>query len=180
MIFTLTIRRIVNKPFVSLVVFGALTLAGCRGKVETQGKAMPPHPPMPMDQAHEMMPPTMGGEGRPVVIPEALKGKYTGVELVVTEKGQAQGKTYTVGLHKSLAVPGSDLVIEVGDYLPSLSVGDNAVTSGLEETNPAVKITVTEKGKEIYDGWLFQNFPNVHPFEHERFGISLKRGLKRG
>jgi hypothetical protein len=177
---SLTERSIVNKLFVSLVVFGTLTMAGCRGKIQPQSQAKPPHPPMPMDQTHGMMPPTMGGEARPVVIPDALKGKYSGVELVVTEKGQAQGKTYTVGLNKSLAVPGSDLVIEVGDYLPSLSVGENEVTSGLEENNPAVQIRVTEKGAEIYNGWLFQNFPNVHPFQHERFSISLKRGLRRG
>jgi hypothetical protein len=140
---------------------------------------MPPHPPIPMGQTPEMMPPAMGGEGRPVVIPEGLKGKYTGVELIVSEKGRAEGKTYVVGLHKTLALSGSDLVIEVGDYLPALSVGENEVTSGLEETNPAVKIRVTEKGKEIYSGWLFQNFPNVHPFQHERYAISLKRGIKR-
>ncbi len=176
-------RSTVKRQIVLWCAVGALALAGCKGKVQPREKAMPPdHPPIPMGQAPEMMPPAMGPGGggeRPFVIPEGLKGKYTGVELRVEEKGKETSKTYMVGLHKSLTLPGSDLVIEVGDYLPSLSVGDSEVTSGLEETNPAVKVRVTEKGKELYSGWLFQNFPDVHPFQHERFALTLKRGIKK-
>ena len=30
--------------------------------------------------------------------------------------------------------------------------------------NPAARIAVFEKGKEIFAGWIFTRFPDVHPF----------------
>jgi hypothetical protein len=38
---------------------------------------------------------------------------------------------------------------------------------------------VVEKGKEIFGGWIFTNFPDVHPFEHPRYSLRLASAVKK-
>jgi len=45
--------------------------------------------------------------------------------------------------------------------------------------NPAARIAVVEKGNEIFAGWIFTRFPDVHPFQHPRFSLTLEGGVPR-
>ena len=37
---------------------------------------------------------------------------------------------------------------------------------------------VLENGNEVFAGWIFQNFPDVHPFTHERYALKLEGGVR--
>jgi hypothetical protein len=55
---------------------------------------------------------------------------------------------------------------------------DVITSQGIEEGNPAARIAVLENGTEIFSGWIFQNFPDVHPFTHERYALKLEGGVR--
>ncbi len=126
--------------------------------------------------------PQVGGAGRPVRIPDAVMGKWQAVKLRVEEKdGGKPPETFTVKLGGQLAIPGSKLRVKTGEFLPALRVSGGEITSASNDpTNPAVLVTVSEDGKETFKGWLFSKFPEMQPFEHPRYRITLVEGVPRG
>ena len=62
---------------------------------------------------------------------------------------------------------------------------EGRITSSSEPTNPAVGIRVYEGDKQIFPapgkqwGWLFSKMPGIHPFEHPKFSITLKDGVRK-
>lgn len=125
--------------------------------------------------------PQPGRAGRPVRIPETVQGKWQAVRLRVEQKmGGKAAQVYTVALGGRLDIPGSQLRVHVGDFLPALQVSGNELTSASNEpTNPAVLVTVTEGGKESFRGWLFSKFSDMQPFEHPKYRITLVEGVPR-
>jgi hypothetical protein len=116
-----------------------------------------------------------------VKVPDSVMGKWKGVVLVVEDKATKKSKDYTVNLHSDLKIPDSSLKVEVGDFLPDFKMDGLTITSmSNEPNNPAVRVKVFEDGKEIFKGWLYQKFPTIHPFEHQKYSLALKNGLKKG
>jgi hypothetical protein len=126
--------------------------------------------------------PQTGSAGRAVRVPDEVKGKWQGVKLQVAQKaGGASPQVFTVKLGGQIDIPGSKLQVKVGDFLPALQVSGNEVTSvGNDPTNPAVQVAVSENGKEIFKGWLFAKFPEMQPFEHPKYKITLVSGVPKG
>ncbi len=126
--------------------------------------------------------PQVGSAGRPVRIPDPVKGKWQAVKLRVEEKdGGRPPEIFTVKLGGQLAIPGSKLRVKVGEFLPALQVSGGEITSASNDpTNPAVLVTVSEGGKDTFKGWLFSKFPEMQPFEHPKYRITLVEGVPRG
>ncbi len=126
--------------------------------------------------------PQMGSAGRTVRVPEEVKGKWQAVRLRVEEKGGGKPpQVFTVRLGAQLTIPGSKLHVRVGDFLPALQVKGGEVTSvSNDPTNPAVLVTVSEGSKETFKGWLFSKFPEMQPFEHPTYRITLVEGIPAG
>ena len=126
--------------------------------------------------------PQVGGAGRPVRIPDPVKGKWQAVKLRVEEKdGGRPPEVITVKLGGQLAIPGSKLRVKVGEFLPALQVSGGEITSASNDpTNPAVLVSVSEDGKDTFNGWLFSKFPEMQPFEHPKYRITLVEGVPRG
>lgn len=130
------------------------------------------------------------GHGRPVVmppgetqiiVPETVKGKWAAIKLTIEDKVARKVEDVTIKLNDEYAVPGSDLRIKVGEFLPDFKMEGSIITSSSSElNNPAVRVVVFEGDKEIFKGWLYSKFPAIHPFQHEKYGISLKEGVKEG
>jgi len=38
---------------------------------------------------------------------------------------------------------------------------------------------VTDGGKEVWKGWLYSMHPGVHPFQHEKIGLTLIGGVSK-
>lgn len=138
---------------------------------------MQPGQMQPGQQGHQLMP-----KGETIVsVPDSVKGKWKAVVLVIEDKTARKMKEYTVNVNSDLKLPDSDLKISVGEFLPDFKMDGLTLTSmSNEPNNPAVRITVLEKDNEIFKGTLFLKFPTIHPFEHPKYSILLKKGIKKG
>lgn len=173
-----------------VVLVFSFGLVACKKKEQKQ-----PVPQSPMMapggqmQPGGQMPPGQGPAGKitvpkgdlKVVVPDSVKGKWSAVKLVVEDKASKKQQEYTVKLNSELKIPNSDLKIAVGDFLPEFRMTADTITSTSNTpNNPAVRIQVYEGSKEIFKGWLYSKFPTIHPFEHPKYGLILKEGLKKG
>ncbi|HHN66347.1 MAG TPA: DUF2155 domain-containing protein [Nitrospirae bacterium] len=155
----------------------AITLGACKKKEET------PPPPVPKgieptQSPHSVVMPK--GEIK-VVVPDNVKGKWSSVKLSIKNKETNKEEQVTVKLHSEYQIPGTKLKIKVGDFLPDFKMDGLTITSAsTEPKNPAVNVTIYENNKKVFKGWLYSKFPDIHPFQHEKFSITLIEGIKAG
>ncbi len=162
-----------------------------------QQQLPPGHPGMapgggPMAPGAPGAPAAPGGVVMPkgettVTVPDSVKGKWKSVVLVVEDKTTKKSSEYTINLNSELKVPNSNLKIAVGEFLPDFRMNGLEITSMSNDmNNPAVGIKVFEDNKQIFPapgkkwGWLYAKFPTMHPFEHPKYAIGLKGGIKKG
>jgi hypothetical protein len=115
-----------------------------------------------------------------LVVPPEVAKTYSAIQL--TWKDSAGGKEgiLDVPLAGTARIPGSDLEVRADVFLPAFTMAAEEITSnGVELTNPAARITVVEKSQEIFAGWIFTNFPDVHPFQHPRYSLRLAGAVKK-
>ena len=126
--------------------------------------------------------PQIGGTGRAVRVPDAVKGKWQAVKLQVEAKGGGSPpQSITLGVGAEVVVSGTKLKLRAEEFLPALQVTGNEITSGSNEpVNPAALMTIWEDGKQAFHGWLFSKFPDMQPFEHPTYRIILIEGVPKG
>lgn len=186
-----------KKVLVAGMIVAMVAAVGCKKKEEKpappQGAQQLPggHPPVPGAPGGQQMPggPEMAqqGGGMPMpkagtlktVVPDAVKGKWGAVKLVIEDKSSKKRQEYSVNLNSDFKVPNSNLTIKVGDFLPDFRMADTITSASNQLNNPAVFIKVTENNAEVFKGWLYSKFPTIHPFEHPKFGISLKEAVAK-
>jgi len=156
----------------------SLATAACKKK-----EAQAPPPPMPgqgMPGQPGGMPPMGGGPEKKVVVPDAVKGAWKAVKIEVEFKDKKAKKQFTVPLNSEFKVPDTDLVIKTGEFLPHFTMAAESITSSSNNPeNPAAQLEVFQNQKEIFHGWLFSKFPTVHPFQHDKYGMTLVEGVKK-
>jgi len=159
------------------------------GQAPAGQPALPPnHPPVPGQAAEAQgggIPPghpQVGATVRPVRVPDSVKGNWSAVKLRIEAKAGGQApEVVTVKLGGDVRIAGSPLTVRVGEFLPALQVGGAEVTSASNDpVNPAAFVTVLDGGKEIFKGWLFSKFPEMQPFEHPQYRITLVEGVPKG
>jgi len=112
-------------------------------------------------------------------VPEAVKKAYSGVVLLWKDATTGKEGKLEVPFGGSVALPDSALTVSADVYLPSFAMTAEVITSsGVEEGNPAARIRVSDKEKDIFSGWIFKRFPDVHPFTHPRFSLRLDGGIR--
>ncbi|OGW43818.1 MAG: hypothetical protein A2132_06635 [Nitrospirae bacterium RBG_16_43_11] len=164
-------KTIKHLTILTILTIFILILPSCTKKEQ-------PQPPPPEQQS--MMPAhgdieMPASEDMKVIIPDAIKGKWKGVILTVIDKQTANTKDYNIPIGGKVAISGSNIEVQTGDFLPDLKIEGNIYSSDSTQLlNPAIHVEIKEGGKEVFKGWLFQKFPSVHPFKHERFSITLK------
>lgn len=173
-------------------------------KTAQEKPAMPSEPSMrePAPAGQEQMPPAMGKQfpkemleaiqkreqkpeskpvtkgHAPVVVPREVQGKWKAVVIAVVNKQTSTEKDYVVDINKDLAVPSSKIRIKVLNFLPDFSMSPQGITSlSNEPKNPAAQVAVYEGGKNIFEGWLFEKHPQIHPFQHKVYAIVLKNQI---
>ena len=157
--------------------------AGC-------GEKGRPEPGIQMAISHERESgpegPGGGEEGQPkipnkLVVPPEVEKTYSAIRL--TWKNSQTGKEgqLDVPLGGSARVPESEMEVRADVFLPAFTMkGDAITTQGLDATNPASRISVSDQGKEVFSGWIFANYPDVHPFQHPVYSLKLAGGVKKG
>ena len=113
-------------------------------------------------------------------VPPEVQQAYTGIRLTWIDKKDGKKGVIEVPLGGGTPLPDPTLVVRADVYLPAFTMGGGAITSqGVEEQNPAARIAVFEKSMEIFAGWIFTKFPDVHPFENPRYQLHLEGGIPR-
>lgn len=169
------------KAVVKILAVGfAVTMVatGCKKKEE---KPVPQAPAPAMEAPGAPAPDVMVPKETTLVVPETVKGKWSKVKLVVQDKVAKKTNEYLVNIGSEFSIPDTKLKIVVAEFLPDFRMDGATITSASNEpNNPAVKVEIFENGKSIFKGWLYAKFPAIHPFEHEKYGIVLKEGVKKG
>jgi hypothetical protein len=161
-----------------LLVLVAVTAVSCRER----GR---PDPSIRMAVSHEREVEDGGSElggsvPTKLVVPPDVTAAFSGVRIGWKDSRSGQGGVVDVPIAGSARIPGSDLEIRTDVFLPSFSMTSEQITStGIGQENPAARIAVIENGKEVFAGWIFQRFPDVHPFQHPRFSLKLEGGVPR-
>ena len=174
-------------PLAAVAVYFALVAPAppsAAGPAAAVTPTLPPnHPRVEGAAAPEgrLHPPT-GSTGRTVRVPDSVKGKWQAVKLKVEVKnGASAPRIVTVNLGGDLVIPGSALRLRVEDFLPALQVKDSEITSASNEpSNPAALVTIRDGDKEMFRGWLFGKFPDMQPFDHQTYRITLVEGIPKG
>jgi hypothetical protein len=123
-----------------------------------------------------------GGQRVPtrLEVPPEVQAAYSGIRLSWKDASNGQEGILEVPLGGTVKLPGSTLEVHGDVFLPAFSMSRDAITSeGIEEQNPAARIAVAEDGQEIFSGWIFTRFPDVHPFEHKRYSLKLVGGIRK-
>jgi len=114
-------------------------------------------------------------------VPPEVQQAFTGVRLSWKDKSSGKTGVVEVPLNGKAPLPDPTYAVRADVYLPSFTMGGGAITSqGIEEQNPAARITVFQNDKEIFAGWIFNRFPDVHPFENPKYQLHLEGGIPRG
>ena len=112
---------------------------------------------------------------RKILVPPEVEGKWKAIKIMVRNKiDEELGGVQTLELGTSFIPSGSELKVTLGPFLPNFVMDKTTYTSmGSEILNPAVQLIVEEKGKVIYKGWIFKNFPSMYAFDHHLISIEL-------
>ena len=162
-----------------------VAVAACRerGKPDPNVRMAISHDPTDEAQAPaaEPAPGTDGAAPTRLEVPPEVAQAWSGIRLGWKDKSNGKTGMVDVPLAEGVPLPDPSLVVRADVFLPAFTMGGGAITSeGVEPQNPAARITVFEKGNEIFAGWIFTRFPDVHPFTHPRFELRLEGGVPRG
>lgn len=176
----------IDRPLLIVACAAAAVALGCKER----GR---PDPNVRMAISHDRIP--EGGEAAAsagkgategsevptrLEVPPEIQKSYSGIKISWKDKSDGKQGTIDVPLGGGVPLPDPSLVVRADVFLPAFTMGGGAITSdGVAPQNPAARITVFDKGKEIFGGWIFTRFPDVHPFTHPRFSLHLEGGVAR-
>ena len=169
----------------------ALFLAGTLAAAAGCGEKGRPEPGIQMAISHERESGPEGAAGggeegqakvpSKLVVPPEVEKTYSAIRLAWKNSQTGKEGELDVPLGGSARVPDSEMEVRADAFLPAFTMkGDAITTQGVEATNPASRITVSDQGKEVFSGWIFANYPDVHPFQHPRYSLKLAGGVKKG
>ena len=151
------------KRHVLLIILMVAVVPGCQKEKDTKQK-----------QAETQSPHRTTKKETTVVVPDAVRGKWSAVKIKVTDKAGGADKVYTASLGGDFSLPDSRLKVKVLNFLPDFIMSGATLTSQSNELkNPAAQIKIYDGDKEIFKGWLFAKFPTTHAFQHPRYGFTL-------
>jgi len=162
------------------LAFAALLVISLAG-TSCKKKEKPPLPP-PQQAGMPAAPhgPMEGGQEKKVVVPEEIQTAWKAVKIEVELKEKKSKKEFTVPLNSEFKVPDTDLTLKVGAFLPHFSMTADQITSSSNDpVNPACNIEILVGEKKSFEGWLFAKFPDVHPFQNDRYGVKLLEGTRK-
>jgi len=164
------------------------SLWACQKKEEQSAAQKSPAPKGPIIDTQSTTP----GHGTPgkktefqVVVPPEVKDYWSQVTIIVDDKKENKKQEFTVNIGEKLKIPDSNLTVKIGPFLPNFKMSGTVITSSSNETiNPSVGVAVFEDEKKLFPtsgewGWLYAKFPTIHSFQHERFSLALKEGIKK-
>ena len=120
-----------------------------------------------------------------IVVPAEVKETWAAVTFIVEDKKENKKQDITVNIGDEFKIPGSGLTVKTGPFLPDFKMSAQTITSASNNpVNPSVGVEIYDNGEKVFPpsgkwGWLYMNFPTIHSFQHERYSLTLKEGLKK-
>ena len=110
----------------------------------------------------------------PVVVPQEVEDSWKAVKVVAIDLTTGKEQVFIVDVGGEFTVPDSNLVVKVRYFLPAFVRDGKVISSSSNRLdNPAVMIRVSERGEELFNGWLFGLYPEAHNFRHTRYSFRL-------
>ncbi|MBF0458725.1 MAG: DUF2155 domain-containing protein [Nitrospirae bacterium] len=136
---------------------------------------------------HAARPEGNGGEKHQieVVVPDNVKGQWEAVKLSIADKKTNKTQPVTIKLGSEYKIPDSSITVKPVVFLPDFKMDSLTITSvSAELNNPAVNVIISESGKdnnskELFKGWLYSKYPDIHPFQHDRFSVVMLEAVKK-
>jgi hypothetical protein len=164
-------------------------LGACKKKDEPAPAQKSPMQQGPIVEEPSGTPPP--GHGAPaqktefqVVVPPEVSGMWSKVTVVVDDKKTSKRQEFTLKVGDEFNIPDSNLTVKIGPFLPDFKMNGTVITSSSNEpNNPSVGVAIFEGGARVFPpsgqwGWLYAKFPAIHAFQHERFTLALKEGVR--
>ncbi len=121
----------------------------------------------------EGAPPNAASPQRRVVVPPIVAASWKAVVLEVEDKHDGNRSDFSVEIGSSLMI--GQLDVKVVYFLPDFAMDLGYITSKSNEpVNPAAGIEIRENRQTIFSNAIFSRFPEMHPFQHNRWAIRLK------
>jgi hypothetical protein len=176
-------RRVLTVSAVALAAAAAAIACRERGRPDPNIRMAVSHEPAAV--AEEGSGAAAAGGPAPSVptkleVPSAVSKAYSGIRLHWKDSGSGREGSLDVPLGSAVPIPGSTLQVRADVFLPAFTMTSDVITSsGVEPENPAARIAVADQGAEVFAGWIFTRFPDVHPFQHPRISLRLEGGVRR-
>ena len=132
---------------------------------QTQAPAQDPHGPA-----------APAGDKPKVVVKNTQNAKWKGITVSVHNLATGKDDLRVIGPKKMVDLPGTDLAIKVLNIVSDFVMEHGVIQPGSDTMrNPAAQVELYEKGKLIWTGWLFREFPDDRKFDHDHVMLRLMR-----
>jgi len=119
-----------------------------------------------------------GAMNTEIHLDKAIRAAWSGVKIQVADRKTGASKTYDVPLGKPTALGATGLTLTADAFIPDFVMGADGIASrSANPKNTAAHVTISEKGKPDYKGWLFGEMPDIHPFPHDVYEVTLVSGI---
>lgn len=182
-------RKLTILISITILIFA---LGACKKKDEPAPVQKSPMPQGPIVDTPAGTPAPPPGHGTPaqktefqVVVPPDVPGAWSKVTIIVDDKKTNKQQQFTLKIGDEFNIPDSNLMVKIGPFLPDFKMNGTTITSTSNEpNNPSVGVAIFEGGARVFPasgqwGWLYAKFPAIHAFQHERFALALKEGVKK-
>jgi hypothetical protein len=163
----------------AILVAGLMvSFSGCKKKEEKP--QLPPGHPSTQGGMPPAGMPDMPKVDRQVIVPKEVASKWKAVKLTVEDKAKKSSKAYTVNVGSAIDISGTKMKLTVVAFLPDFRMGEKDITSASDKpNNPAAQVLIQETGKPDQKIWLYSMHPGIHPFQHEKIGLTLNGGVSK-
>lgn len=176
-----------KKLFILIII--AMLLISCSQNTVKEDESAPSKPSVEASVSKKSEEPAQGAEDphkekapvqKKIVVPDTVTAKFKSIILEVGHKKTNKAVDTDILIGQKAEVAGTPLTVELEAFLPDFMMSTDSITSkSAEENQPAVKVKVYRSEKLVFDGWLFKNFPDMHPFSDEDYTLTLKSAVQK-
>jgi len=104
---------------------------------------------------------------------------YNGINIKITNRKTQVAQEKFIPFMTPVKLEGTPLTITVTNFLPDFVMTEGGYTTrSYEPNNPGAKVKITG-GTPEFEGWLFVNFPDIHPYDNPDYNVVMINADKK-
>ena len=112
-------------------------------------------------------------------IDASILALYKGITLRVTDRKTQKSVDTFVPFMTPVRLKGTPLTVTATHFFPDFVMSEGGyATRSTEPKNPGAKVKVTGGATE-FDGWLFANFPEAHPYDDPDYNLIMLNAVRK-